>query len=686
MVGVLRNVLSVSEYTRLMSEQYDMRDLEWVEKVPAPDFYRLIPELLSILDERTGETELRFPYARIRDHLIACQMYVSYGKILIRPTIPPTRTHEPFARARQRVYMSATLGEGGELERLSGTESIERLPVPLGWDTHGIGRRLFFFPELSVENDEALMLTLQMIMQAERGLVLTPDLVLARELRGIIERSAQYIVFGPSDLEQSKEAFIRTKNAVALLANRYEGIDFVENECRLLVVAGITQATNLQEWFLIARTGSLPLYNDRILTRIVQAVGRCTRSPNDYSAVVILGDKLSQFLLQPEKRRFFHPELQAELEFGIGQSRGVNAQDFLENLEIFLAQGSDWQDADANILELRNRSEQHRLPAVEALQKSVSHEVRYQYALWRGDYQEAVAQCRAALTHLSGDNLKGYRAFWNYLAGSAAWLGARDGAGELEQVAREFYRHAAGTAVTVRWLTKLANVIPEIRQEGVDNGLLAVVERLETVLEGLGTATDRKFENEVVRIFEGLTSQKPAEFEEGHRRLGILLGYDAGNSSSQAAPDPWWIAGEELCIVFEDHSGPEDPRATIGATKVRQAAAHPKWIRDNIDIAKTATIVPVLISPCSALEEGAESYTEDVRWWPLEEFRAWAREAIAVVRDLRRTFPGAGDLVWRARAAELYTQAGIAPQKFVENVLARRLYDLSSRRPKSMKS
>ena len=40
-----------------------------------------------------------------------------------------------------------------------------------------------------------------------------------------------------------------------------------------------------------------------------------------------------------ERREFLHPELQAELQFGIDQSQEVVAADFLDNLRLFLAQG-----------------------------------------------------------------------------------------------------------------------------------------------------------------------------------------------------------------------------------------------------------------------------------------------------------------------------------------------------------
>ncbi|MCC9705472.1 hypothetical protein E4N62_09480 [Streptomyces sp. MNU76] len=57
--------------------------------------------------------------------------------------------HQAFNSPARRVYMSATLGDGGELERSFGRRKIERIPVPKGWESRGTGRRFFLFPELT---------------------------------------------------------------------------------------------------------------------------------------------------------------------------------------------------------------------------------------------------------------------------------------------------------------------------------------------------------------------------------------------------------------------------------------------------------------------------------------------------------------------------------------------------------
>ena len=184
-----------------------------------------------------------------------------------------------------RYKVLATLGEGGELERLTGRKPIMRLQVPAGWDRQGIGRRLFFFPGQSLDSQAALDLTLEMIQTAGRALVLVPDGKTADTISGTIQSQIGFDVFRAQDIEQSKKPFVMSKQAVAVIANRYDGIDFIGDECRLLVISGLPKATNLQEQFIISKMGDGALLYDRINTRTVQAFGRCTRSAsvNDLS-------------------------------------------------------------------------------------------------------------------------------------------------------------------------------------------------------------------------------------------------------------------------------------------------------------------------------------------------------------------------------------------------------------------
>ncbi len=377
LLGLLLSVMPHADITRLTSEKGGDDDHHWVEKLPTPIFQRLVPEIIPLLDEHSADTDLRYPWGVLRDSLHACHLYVSRRSILIRPLIPPSRTHLPFAQAKQRLYMSATLGSGGDLERVTGRHPIHKIPVPPGWDKQGIGRRFFLFPKRSLDDDATTTFVMEAIKKGGRALYLVPDEASAKKIRSLIAAEVGCDVFDAPQLESSKQPFIECENAVAVIANRYDGIDLIDDDCRLLMADGLPGGANLQERFFVMRVTAQQLLDDRILTRLVQGFGRCTRSPNDYAAVVILGETLNSYLFKKERREFFHPEIQAELEFGIDQSRDATVGDLLDYLTHFFARDADWEGADQAILTHREGLTQKTLAASKDLADAVAAELSY---------------------------------------------------------------------------------------------------------------------------------------------------------------------------------------------------------------------------------------------------------------------------------------------------------------------
>ena len=668
LVSALKNVLPPTDYLKLTEDSSGAWDSTWVEKIATPTIAPLLPEIVTIIDEHVAGTNLRFSWSVLRDHLSACHLYIGTYAILLRPLLPPTNTHAPFVHANQRVYMSATLGEGGELERLTGRKQITRLQVPMGWDKQGIGRRLFFFPGHSLDEEQSSTLVLNMIQRAQRGLVIVPDNKRAGEVRELVDNLSDFRVFNVQEIETSKEPFVQSDKAVAIIANRYDGIDFIDDECRLLVIGGLPRATNLQERFIINKMGAVALLNDRIMTRTVQAFGRCTRSATDYAAVVVWDEELHNYLLMRDRRRFLHPELQAELEFGIEQAKEATPADYLDYLSIFLEQDESWIDADNYIASQREAMTRNSLPGTDDLKAAVPHEVEYQYAMWEGDYVRALECCRSVLAQLTHPDLRGYRALWSYLAGSAAWLGHQNRMFADETAARNYFSDAQKAAPAIRWLVNLSRAlnIPSGDLDLSASSLaLPLVERLEGVLERLGTRHNRKFAQVEKFILDNLESGNSAQFEEAHVKLGELLGFESGNVETSGAPDPWWIVDESLCFIFEDHSD-ASPDSNLHLEKARQIATHPNWVRENLKLAESARIVPVLVTPVQFADPDALPHLGDVSVWRLDDFMTWAQNALSIVRELRAVFSGSGDLAWRATAIEKYRENGIEPEKLIE--------------------
>lgn len=676
LLDIIKDSLPFSQQQRLFSDERDEYGIKWIEKISTIDLVAKLQEINAFLDENTNQSDLHYPWTLLHEHLEACHIYVSYDQILIRPYIPPSLTHQPFAYATQRVFMSATLGLGGDLERITGIPSFHRLPIPIGWDKQGIGRRYFVFPEVSLSKDEIAPLIKDMVEKAGRALILVPSDKQTEKYHDLFD---DIPIFSASDIEASKDSFVSEENAIALLANRYDGIDFLDEHCRLLILEGLPKAGNLQELFLMSRMVAGNLFKDRIRTRIIQAFGRCTRSATDYAAVIVIGEDFFDWLVLNEKRSLFHPELQGELIFGAEQAEDMSHEKFIENLEIFLEHGNDWDNADEDIRENRDEAVQFPIPGQDKLFESAKLEVKYLYGMWQENYEQCFDFAQQVTGILSGDDLRGLRGFWYYLAASASELANRQLNNKIFMTkAGDLYKRALACLPAVSWLRVLAarSTSTDEEQSIEDDVLLdANVERIEMLFESRSFALPSKFEKTAKKILEGLESDDSDNFEEAHRLLGEMLGFEAGNSKGNAAPDPWWISSGTLCLVSEDKSDSK-PDHAVPVKHTRQAASHANWVKDNVALNAGAEIYTVMITTQSKINRDVPTYAAEVGWWHIDDFRKWAFNAINVLRGLRATYVGIGQIAWRTTARKELLKNGLDPLAIVKTATQTFLRDV----------
>lgn len=686
--GVLSEHIGPYRASRLLGEGPADIDFSWTDKLPTPVWLEVLPALTEALDIHSAGSRIGYAWRTIKSHLNACHLYLGYGRLLIRPFISPTNTHAPFANAKQRIYMSATLGHGGDLERIMGRPRIKRLEIPKGWDKQGIGRRLYFFPERSLNEGDVENLNLKMMDRAGRSVVLVPNDQAAKDITATIQTKLKMPVFQAKDLETGKDRFTSQTRAIVVAANRYEGIDFPGDDAHVLFVLGLPRATHLQERFLMNQMGANALFNERVLTRMIQAFGRCTRSATDYAAVIVEGDEAYRYLMKKETRQPLDPEMQAELQFGIETAQGQTVDGNLENLDLFLKQGEAWKEVDDDILDLRNTLKQQPFPGIDELQNTVPYEVEYQYAMWAGDLDRAKEACGRILGILKSPALKGYRAWWNYCTASVHWMAAERKSGEQrtqqQTLARRYFTNALFDAKFVSWLADLARSYgePEPGAETIAPDFAHMLDGIEARFTELGTSNTFKYSIEEKQILDGIQASDADRFEEAQRRLGLLLGFEAGNSDENGAPDPWWILGEEKCMVFEDHSGAKgEEHQELDAKKARQVAMHPNWIRDRKIVEGSSKIVSVLVTPMTKAEFAAQSHLSEFYCWPLADFRRWAIDAVSTIRRLRTDFLDTGDLVWKAQAATVLQEAGLTPEQILNAATARTGKDVLGRAP-----
>ena len=623
-------------------------------KIPSPVAQNRETELRDFLDSTLVNSDQRYSWTMIRGHLSACHIFVTWPSILIRPITPPTFSHAPFADSRQRIYMSATLGEGGELERITGVRKIERLPVPEGWDREGTGRRFILFPDRSLPDETATMAAVTLAGDPTRSLILTPNRNAAQSVAYRLSQfSPSPAIFSAREIEDSLEPFLAHDHAALILHNRYDGLDLPGDACHLEWICGLPGATNAQEAFLLNRLGVQSLLQDRIRTRLTQALGRCTRNPTDYAVVIISGSRALDFCNKSENRSGFHPELQAEIQAGLYASQVTWPGQFLDTARAFLEKRPGWEQVDEWIRETRDSYPRIEDKVAQTLMANVRDEVDYATHLWVGDYESALEKARACSDRLGGDDLADYRAWWYYLAGSSAALSAaRDNSAHLRDTASELFSWACKSAPRLTWFREAVRFTDfEITNEPVEDPLLLVVsEAIEKRIQELGVSGAR-FEHEAQDMIDKLDGSESTPFEQGLEQLGQWLGVNPVRPPGTGVPDGVWSFAGETVIAFEAKSN-EQPQGPISLRTARQAQGHINWVGSNMQGNGSTPISTVIISDRTTVASDALPNTEALFVVNLAYLRRLGRRVVDTVRSLRSQTSGINNEDFRRVIAE----------------------------------
>ena len=557
----------------------------------------------------------------LETHVADCMAYVSYREILIRPLIAPTFQHNAFNSPKQRIYMSATLGAGGELERAFGRPKIHRIPVPPGWDKEGTGRRFFVFPEitedLASDPNAVVPFVRRVIEQAGRVVVLTPETRVADKFR---ERylPENYPSFTAKQVEDDLSIFTSQPAAALVLTNRYDGIDLPDDDCRLVVFTGLPANGDLQERFLHDSVGANEVLQERIRARIQQGTGRATRNLRDHAAVLVLGRDLTSYLARGDIQASMHPEIHAELEVGVSASLDQTSGDVGDNIAIFNDQGPDWQVVEEDIVRNRETYDRQDGPGAAALQQAVRSEVAAANALWSKDHKFALCAIKNVTDQLrNAQTPKRYSSLWSYLGFCVARrLAEATGEPQFQQTAAIYFGEARRNSLGTTWFDRVAPVAAP---------LVSPVEELDpmdevamnTILAAEDLWRPEAFQAALATRV-GLQQTNPDLYEDGLLHLGRLAGasksYGDPRNGSDANPDSVWIFGSVRWVIWEAKNQAKET-GEIGAEQARQAGGHRRTTEKAEGTAAPGDSICVLASPKKKVRDSAYGVAEENVYW-----------------------------------------------------------------------
>ncbi|PZF09955.1 hypothetical protein DEJ25_13295 [Curtobacterium sp. MCPF17_011] len=558
----------------------------------------MVDRIARVLGGLSGD--LGYQYAMIRGVLQSCLVYVSYTGILVRPYVPPTDQNTVFADARQRLYVSATLGDGGELERAFGRRSITRMTAAADKSSLLSGRRFFVFPELAATNS-ATDLGKDIVKRAGKALVLAPSRARAESVADELG-GARWPRLTIDDVSDGMAPFAGAKHAVCGLASRYDGLDLPGEACRCVVMDSTPDQDSLQERFLSGRARAGVAFAERVRARIIQGTGRATRGPRDIAVVLIYGSDLARYLSRPETIASMDPNLQAEIKFGRVNSQDVEPSEILANVDDFLERAPAWlQEAEPSIASTRDSSPRVVSAAARALQSSVGEEIQGWSDAAVGRWKSAAGHAlqAAELIGVGDRETVGYQAFWLYLA--ALWTdqaAAEASDSALHAAALSLIDRAERIAGFGTWLREVPP-LPAQRDPEVAPADMVAIDAITTRLEA--RANLDSIPRELGEMIAALQTAPAKDYEPGLLSLGRFLGADSVKPKSTARPDCVWAWKNHGWLILEAKSE-HGSTGTVPVHDVRQAntqrdlvvkdraVTHPPEMNATVIISPRATV------------------------------------------------------------------------------------------------
>ncbi|GHH38195.1 hypothetical protein FHS35_007614 [Streptomyces umbrinus] len=674
----LGNSVEPSFVARMVAPDGPAADPNEVRLIPIGAVARHAEDIDRVLADLTGDPMYRF--RMLRENLASCLFYISRREFYIRPMIPPTFEHGPYTDPVQRLYLSATLGDAGELERAFGRADIKRVPVPPAWDRAGSGRRFFVFPELAAPptetaedaaesavgedgpSDTGWVSTL--VDLAKKRLVLTPDDDLATKLADELSVPASER-FTAKDPDTGIQPFIDADKGTLLAPNRYDGMDLAADACRMILMSGLPTASHLQDHFLDTKLRASQVLQERIRTRVLQGAGRCTRGPKDWAVVVVVGEDILRFLSRVEVRKSLPIELQAEISFGLEQSQEPG--DALVYLaESALEQDEIWQeDAEPELAKLRREAKREPQPNVAELAASTVREVRAWTYAWQQDWESAARTAVEVLENLRAPGLRPYRALWAYLGSAWSALASPDDVSPAAMRSSDLLRTAHAAAVGTTWL-KEVQPLPSapydsdpVDEKGVEGVLALLKGRLSSSV---------KFEYQSANMLANLNQREATKYEQGLVALGQLLGAEAFKPPGKGRADAAWL-WEPFWMTVEAKSEQES-EGMLSMDYVRQTNTQLSSLAADRGVAAPPDgSISVIVSPRSVVDPDAVPIAAPHVYLSTPKLGLdIAHDAVRAWKELRGTAKGVMGDVLHATVARIMWEHRVLPTQVRERL------------------
>lgn len=580
------------------------------------EFHLLIDGMVAASEKSDADwRDLSFRWGRLRLKAQRALMLVSADEIVLRPYAFPVQAFSPLADAAQRIYMSATLNDPEDLQRRLGTRPIRKLDLPSSAAEDG--RRLFVFnqtmsPTAKGEpTAEALVPLQELLKESKKSVWLCSS---AREAAKWTKWITEQLGRETRTLELTStgneiDEFCSAPEGHLFIAGRFEGMDFPGDVCRLAVLPSLPIATGALERFTTEQLKDAQFQRTRMLERVKQAIGRCTRGSDDYAVYYLLDTRFTSEMESKAFNALASERTRKQIELGLELTQdGMGT--VVPLAKRFLA--GDFAEFDA-------RESKARPPGLTAGAPgsggSASAEVMGWLALFESrDLAKAAEQFEKVRTALT-DAEREHRAFWTYMQASAEFLRYRldDQPDALPHCLRAS-RLAIEEGGSTSWFNRLRKAYNKLAGE-----VVPTLPQHDALLDRWDELADRhsfykgrflKWQARLKEYLDGTHGQVCEALE----TLGATLGFSASRPAGDGAPDGLWL-GSGYVVTLEAKIDLE--RDAVALSDVNQADGH-RRAAEMAHKLRSAEVGSVIVTGVAKIEQSAEKALGEIRILHLE--------------------------------------------------------------------
>jgi hypothetical protein len=254
--------------------------------------------------------------ASIKDDIENYGCYISHKSIEIVPYSLQIDHFQIFSNAKNRLLMSATTQDDSFFIKSLGFSSTAVNKPLQNKDKKWSGEKMVLLPTLINANSRKSFNINKLLKIRHTNLgfvVIVPSWEKAN-----LYKSENTIVADTNTLNDEISKLRSGQcDKCLVIVNRYDGIDFPDNSCRVLIIDSLPNLGNLADRYEEECRPESDIFNTKLAQKIEQGLGRPVRGEKDYSVIIIIGNDLVKFIRNKTTNKYFSQQTIKQIEIGL---------------------------------------------------------------------------------------------------------------------------------------------------------------------------------------------------------------------------------------------------------------------------------------------------------------------------------------------------------------------------------